>query len=91
MSDYTDYLKEIYYKAGHPGAYAGPDKLYKAVKKEGKYNISRHKINQFLSNEDVYSLSKPIRKTFKRSRVVVDTIDYMWDGDLADVSNISKQ
>lgn len=48
------------------------------------------RIRQFLNNEDPYSLMKPIRRTFPRSRVVVDTIDSMWDGDLADVSNISS-
>lgn len=35
-------------------------------------------------------LYKPIRKTFPRSKVVVNTIDSMWDGDLADVSNIAS-
>lgn len=36
---------------------------------------------------------KPIRRSFPRSRVVVDTIDStcMWDGDLADVSNLSSE
>lgn len=33
---------------------------------------------------------KPIRRSFPRSTVVVDTINSMWDGDLADVSNLSS-
>lgn len=90
MAKNTDYLKKIYYTPGNPGAFAGPQKLYQAVKKEGKYKIGRVRIRQFLNNEDPYSLMKPIRRTFPRSRVVVDTIDSMWDGDSADVSNISS-
>lgn len=90
MSSYTDYLRELYYTPGKPGAFAGPEKLYQAVKLEGKYKIGRQKIKQFLNNEDAYSLYKPIRKTFPRSKVVVNTIDSMWDGDLADVSNIAS-
>lgn len=90
MSNYTDYLKELYYTPGKPGAFAGPEKLYQAVKQEGKYKIGRRRIRQFLNNEDPYSLYKPIRKTFPRSKVIVNTIDSMWDGDLADVSNISS-
>lgn len=90
MSNYTDYLRELYYTPGKPGAFAGPEKLYQAVKSEGKYKIGRQKIKQFLNNEDAYSLYKPIRKTFPRSNVVVDTIDSMWDGDLADVSHIAS-
>lgn len=92
MSSYTDYLRELYYTPGKPGAFAGLKKLYQAVKLEGKYNIGRQKIKQFLNNEDTctYSLYKHIRKTFPRSKVVVNTIDSMWDGDLADVSNIAS-
>ena len=90
MSNYTDYLKELYYTPGKPGAFAGPEKLYQAVKQEGKYKIGRQRIRQFLNNEDSYSLYKPIRKTFPRSKVIVNTIDSMWDGDLADVSNIAS-
>lgn len=90
MSNHTDYLRELYYTPGKPGAYAGPEKLYQAVKQEGKYKIGRPRIRQFLNNEDSYSLYKPIRKTFPRSKVIVNTIDSMWDGDLADVSNIAS-
>lgn len=90
MSNHTDYLRELYYTPGKPGAYAGPEKLYQAVKQEGKYKIGRQRIRQFLNNEDSYSLYKPIRKTFPRSKVIVNTIDSIWDGDLADVSNIAS-
>lgn len=90
MSNHTDYLRELYYTPGKPGAYAGPEKLYQAVKQEGKYKIGRQRIRQFLNNEDSYSLYKPIRKTFPRSKVTVNTIDSMWDGDSADVSNIAS-
>lgn len=90
MSNHTDYLRELYYTPGKPGAYVGPEKFYQAVKQEGKYKIGRQRIRQFLNNEDSYSLYKPIRKTFPRSKVKVNTIDSMWDGDLADVSNIAS-
>lgn len=90
MSNHTDYLRELYYTPGKPGAYAGPEKLYQAVKQEGKYKIGRQRIRQFLNNEDSYSLYKPNRKTFPRSKVIVNTIDSMRDGDLADVSNIAS-
>lgn len=47
MAKNTDYLKNIYYTPGNPGAFAGPEKLYQAVKKEGKYKIGRVRIRQF--------------------------------------------
>lgn len=58
MSNYTDYLRELYYTPGKPGAFAGPEKLYQAVKSEGKYKIGRQKIKQFLNNEDAYSINR---------------------------------
>ena len=76
MSDHTEYLRELYYTPGKPGAFAGPEKLYQAVKQDGKYKIGRRRIRQFLNNEDSYSLFKPIRRTFPRSKVVVDTIEF---------------
>lgn len=91
MAKYTDYLRKLYYTPGSPGAFAGPEKLYQAVREDGKHKIGRMRIRQFLNNEDPYSLMKPIRRSFPRSRVVVDTIDSMWDGDLADVSNLSSE
>lgn len=91
MAKYTDYLRKLYYTPGNPGAFAGPEKLYQAVKQDGKYKIGRMRIRQFLNNEDPYSLLKPIRRSFPRSKVIVNTIDSMWDGDLADVSNILSE
>ena len=42
----ADYLKSIYFDPKHPAAYSGPEKLYRIVKKEGKYKIGRHLIAQ---------------------------------------------
>ena len=90
MGDHIKYLTDIYTTPGHPGAFAGPEKLYEIVKQEGRYKIGKTKIRKFLNNFDAYSLFKPIRRTFPRSSVIVNTIDSMWDADLADVSSISK-
>lgn len=77
MAKYTDYLRKLYYTPGNPGAFACPEKLYQAVKQDGKYKIGRMRIRQFLNNEDPYSLLKPIRRSFPRSKVIVNTIDSM--------------
>ena len=83
MSKYIDYLRNLYYTPGNPGAL----KLYQAVKQGEKY---KNGIRQFLHNKDPYSLMKSIRRTFPRSKVVLGTIDSLWDGDLADVTNIFR-
>ena len=72
---YRLFEKKIYYTPGNPGAFGGPEKLYQAVKQGGKYKNGIRRIRQFLNNEDPYSLMKPIRRTFPRPKVVLDTID----------------
>lgn len=83
-------MNDIWTNPKHPGAFAGPDKLYHIVKKEGKYNIQRGLIKYFLSKKEAYSLHKLRRKNFRRNRVIVEGIDSMWDGDLASMENVSK-
>ena len=90
MSDWQQYLKKIYYNPKHPDAFAGPQKLCKIVQDENIYNISRSKIRQWLQDQDVYSLTKPIKRKFKRNRIVPTKQDSQWDMDLADVSNLAK-
>lgn len=84
------YLKKIWYDPRHPGSFAGAQKLYEIVKKEGKYSIGLNRIKRFLQNQDGFSLQKKVRRRgFKRRRVIAQGIDYQWEADLADVQNLS--
>ena len=47
-------------------------------------------MKQWLSKQNTYTLHKPIRRKFTRRRTIVAGIDYQWQGDLADVSSMSK-
>lgn len=85
---YEDYLSKLWYDPKR--GYSGPQKLYQIVKKEGKFKIGRGKIKQWLQNQDPYSVSRNTVYRFPRSRYVVDTIDSLWEMDLADVGNIHK-
>lgn len=44
----------------NPGSFTGPDKLYRLVKKEGKYKIGRMRIRQWLQDQDSYGLSRNV-------------------------------
>ena len=83
------YLESVYFDPAHPGSFAGPDKLYRAVKREGIYNISRSQINKWLKGQDTYTLHKQPRRNFKRRKVYVPRIDFQWDADLMDMTRIS--
>jgi hypothetical protein len=87
MTDWKNYLESIYYDVKHPASYAGPKKLYRVVKKEGKFDIGQHRIRQWLQNQEAYSLQRPVRRKFKRNRVIVYGIDDQWDVDLMDMKS----
>lgn len=85
MASWEDYLRKIYYDPSHPASFAGPQKLYKVVKYEGKFNIGMHRIRKFLHNQESYGLHKPVRRRFHRNHVVSSGIDDLWMADLMDM------
>lgn len=90
MEDVTKYLNSIYFNPKNPASFSGPDKLFRFVRKEGKFKIGRKRIEQWLQDQQPYSLQRAVHYKFQRRRVIVSGIDAQWDMDLADVSNISK-
>ena len=89
MDSWKEFLHKLYFNIGKPGSFAGPVKL-RAVLKSNGYNVSLRAIKLWLEDQDAYSLLRPVRYRFKRDTVITCGIDYMWDGDLADVSNIEQ-
>lgn len=86
----NDYLKSIYFDPSHEGSYSGVDKLYRAVKNDGRYNLSRGEIKSWLSRQRSYTAHKPIRRRFKRRRVIVDMKHRQYDADTVSMTRYSK-
>ena len=91
MTEWKDYLATIYFDPSHPGSFAGPNKLYAAVKREGKFKIGKRRIAQWLGDQDAYSLTKGVRRKFPRSRVIVEGLDSQWDVDLMDMKDLEDK
>ena len=60
------------------------------MKDEGKFVLNRKQIRDWLIKQDAYTLHKPVRRNFKRNRVLVDGIDEQWQLDLADMQSMKK-
>ena len=88
---WENYLKTIYHDVQHAGSYSGIDKLYRAVKYEGRYRVTRKQIQEWLKTQDAYGLHHSVQRRFKRNRVVVGGIDQQWDIDLAVMSDLSQE
>ena len=89
MKDWMQFAGKHYFDFKSAAAFAGPEKL-KTVLKQNGYNVSLNEVQKWLQDQDAYSLMKPAIYRFKRQRIVSAGIDYLWDGDLADVSNIKS-
>ena len=91
MAYWEQYLKKIYYDSStNPASFAGPDKLYRFVRKDEKFVLSKYKIKKWLQRQETYSLQRPMKRPVKRSRVVEIGIDEQWNVNLMDMTIFSK-
>ena len=79
------YVRSYYKNPKNPGAYSGLQKLSKGLK------IGRKTIQDILTEEETYTLHTPIRKKFKRRRVLTNGPGQQIQMDLIDVSHLKKQ
>ena len=82
---YENYLTNIYYDPKHKAAYGGVDKLYRAVRKEGKFVLGGSKNRNWLLKQEDYAVHREQHPKFKRQRVVAPYVDYPWDKDTANM------
>ena len=75
-----DKVFKKYTSPGHPGAFSG----LSAFKKNNK-NLKSLDIEKALLKSKTYTLHKPKRLNYKRSRIEVAGIDDQWQIDLVDV------
>ena len=85
-----EYLSNVYYDPKRPGSFGVAESLYRDVKDEGKFKLSRRQISNWLMKQDTYTLHAPARRHFKRNRVIVGGIDKEWQLDLADVQSLMQ-
>ncbi len=85
------YLNKIYTDPKHAGSFSGPEKLYQAVKKEGKFRIGLVRIRKWLQANDTYTFNRDIHRKFRRNEVVTAGFDNLWDCDLFSMDAYTKQ
>ena len=54
------------------------------------FNVTPNQIKEWLMKQDTYTLHKPIRRRFKRNRVMIGGIYQQWQMDLADMQSMQK-
>ena len=84
------YLNSLYHNPKKTGSFGGVKALYRAAHRDGQRDITLSQIKSFLRSDETYTLFKPARRRFKRSRTIVGGIDQEYEMDLADLSKWQK-
>jgi len=84
-----DKLADIYYDPASTGSFGGAERLYHAARAKG-LNVTRSKVKRYLSNQQAYSLHKPVRRHISRNKTFVQRIDQQWQMDLADMQALAS-
>lgn len=63
-------LKSVYFDPKHPNAFASVTKLLQSVRALGFHSLTRAKVARWLEGQPAYTLHKPVRKNFKRDRIL---------------------
>ena len=77
-------LKRVYSDPKRVGSYGGVNALRRVTRAPVKA------VKQWLSEQDAYTLHKPVRIRFKRRRVIVGGRNHQWQADLVDLSKLKK-
>lgn len=85
-----EYVKTLWTDPKRPSSFSSADKVYKEIKKEGKYELSKKQVEDILKEIETYSVQRPARKNFKRNKVIVSSMGEQMDGDLTSMENVSK-
>ena len=81
-------LNSIYYDTKQTGSFGGIDRLRRAS--HPALGASVKEVKQWLSEQDTYTLHKPVRYRFRRRRFVVGGINHQWQADLVDMSRLKR-
>lgn len=82
--DTMEQLKTVYYNPKAPGSFGGVKRL------AGASGVSTSIAKKWLSQQDTYTLHKPIRYKFSRRKTIAYGINELWQSDLVDLQKIAK-
>ena len=75
-------LQQRYYDPKRVGSYGGVAALRRVVPEQD--------VERWLSEQDTYTLHKPVRRRFKRRCVVMGGPNQQWQADLVDMSRFEE-
>jgi hypothetical protein len=91
MSTHKDYLNNIWYDLPkNPVGFTGLKALRRFIIKDNKYRIGKVRLQKWLQNQPSYSVRRKVVRKVPTQKIKVPRVNYQWDGDLMDLSNIKE-
>jgi len=78
-------LSDAYYNPGGKASYGGVKRLI-----DSAGHLPKKDVVDWLAGQDSYTLHKPIRRTYRRQKTIVSSIDSQWQADLSDMVKIAR-
>ena len=83
-TDVATKFEKLYYDTKSPAGFAGIEALSK------KIGTPKKTAELWLQKQDTYTLHKPRRVRFRRRKVLVAGLNYLWQSDLVEVGKLAK-
>ena len=87
-------LKDAYYNPSSPASFSGVEKLYQFFKKKVNTrfqgDLLRSIAEHWLAKQEAYTSHHPVRRRFKRPKVLSFSKNYQWDTDTANMVKYRK-
>ncbi|GFX90526.1 uncharacterized transposon-derived protein F54H12.3 [Trichonephila clavipes] len=77
-------LRKLYFNPKEPSSFGGVKRLSKAS------GVHLNDVQKWLSQQDVYTLHKPVRYKFQRRKTIAYGINELWQSDLLGMQKLSR-
>lgn len=85
LVNFEEALRQAYYDPKSSASFGGIDRLIKCT------GAPRKVVAKFLQQQDTYTKHKAVRHEFRRRKIVVPCVDYLWQADLVVISKFSRK
>ena len=82
-------INELYFNPKFPASLLSLQKFYREAK-NGIKDLTFRDIVASSKQSETYTMHKSARKKFRRERIYTNSIDYLWEIDLVDVSRLKE-
>lgn len=82
-------LSETFYDINNNAFLASADNLHKELR-NGKLKISKKKLSEWLTKQDIVQLHKKHTQSFGRNHYIISAIDQLWEMDLCSMISLAN-